>query len=445
MLGMVCFCTVGMFSALNALGAGGTQDIALVDISNSVLYGVFCIAGFFGGSINNILGHNVTLFIGTLGYMLYTGSLWCFQTQGARWFVIFAGAVLGSTAALLWSAQGSIMMSYPKEEDKGKAIGLFWGLFQAGNLIGSIIAFTLNLQNGGLDAVKTSTYLAFIVVMAFGTFLTLAILPPSEVRREDGSRVEAQSKTTVADEVTGFIGLFKNRQMLLLIPLSFASNFFYTYQGAISFAVFDASTRALGGILSALASIIGAQILGWVLDIKVLRRRQRAFVGLSMVSITVIAVWSCGIAYQTTFSRTNPIEPKINYKDSKNAGIPLALIFFYYIMDAFVQSLAYWTMASLTSDTFTLARFAGFYKAIQSGGAAIAFGVDAVATPYMNEVIVNLVLLLVSLPLTGVVMYGIKEHNEDIADTQDTQGNVDNGKGSLEDKETVEVQTLARQ
>lgn len=81
----------------------------------------------------------------------------------------------------------------------------------------------------------------------------------------------------------------------------------------------------------------------------------------------------------------------------------------------------------------------------RSGGAAIAFGVDAVATPYMNEVIVNLVLLLVSLPLTGVVMYGIKEHNEDIADTQDTQGNVDNGKGSLEDKETVEVQTLARQ
>lgn len=51
-----------------------------------------------------------------------------FQTQGTRWFLIFAGAVLGFTAALLWSAQGSIMMSYPLEKDKGKAFGVFWAI-----------------------------------------------------------------------------------------------------------------------------------------------------------------------------------------------------------------------------------------------------------------------------------------------------------------------------
>jgi hypothetical protein len=50
-----------------------------------------------------------------------------FQTQGTRWFFILAGAILGITAALLWSAQGEIMMSYPLEKDKGKMFGIFWG------------------------------------------------------------------------------------------------------------------------------------------------------------------------------------------------------------------------------------------------------------------------------------------------------------------------------
>jgi Ion channel regulatory protein UNC-93 len=82
-----------------------------------------------------------------------------FQTQGTRWFLIFAGAVLGVSAALLWSAQGSIMMSYPLEKDKGKAFGVFWAIFQFGSLIGSLIALAINIRSGKLSAVSTSTYL----------------------------------------------------------------------------------------------------------------------------------------------------------------------------------------------------------------------------------------------------------------------------------------------
>jgi hypothetical protein len=82
-----------------------------------------------------------------------------FQTQGTRWFVIFAGGVLGVSAALLWSAQGSIMMSYPLEKDKGKAFGVFWAIFQFGSFIGSIIALAINIRSGKLGAVSTATYL----------------------------------------------------------------------------------------------------------------------------------------------------------------------------------------------------------------------------------------------------------------------------------------------
>jgi Ion channel regulatory protein UNC-93 len=40
-----------------------------------------------------------------------------------------AGAIQGITAALLWSAQGEVMVSYPLEKDKGKMFGIFWGAF----------------------------------------------------------------------------------------------------------------------------------------------------------------------------------------------------------------------------------------------------------------------------------------------------------------------------
>lgn len=73
--------------------------------------------------------------------------------------MIFAGAILGITAALLWSAQGAIMMSYPLEKDKGKSFAVFWAIFQFGSFIGAIIALALNIKSGGLSAVATSTYI----------------------------------------------------------------------------------------------------------------------------------------------------------------------------------------------------------------------------------------------------------------------------------------------
>ena len=82
-----------------------------------------------------------------------------YQTQGTGWFVIFAGALLGISAALLWSAQGAIMMSYPLEKDKGKSFAIFWAIFQFGSFIGAIIALAINIRTGNLSAVSNTTYL----------------------------------------------------------------------------------------------------------------------------------------------------------------------------------------------------------------------------------------------------------------------------------------------
>ena len=51
--GITCFATVGMFSAVSNLGAGGTQDTSLSDTANGVLYGTFAVTGLVSGGINN--------------------------------------------------------------------------------------------------------------------------------------------------------------------------------------------------------------------------------------------------------------------------------------------------------------------------------------------------------------------------------------------------------
>lgn len=77
--------------------------------------------------------------------------------------------------------------------------------------------------------------------------------------------------------------------------------------------------------------------------------------------------------------------------------------------DACFQALAYWIMGAISNDPFTLARFTGFYKAIQSAGAAGSFGMDATSRPFLNELLASWGLMLVSFPLAAIVIWGIKD------------------------------------
>ena len=41
-------------------------------------------------------------------------------------YIVIAGCVEGLSAAMLWTAQGAVTMSYPTEDMKGRAFSLFW-------------------------------------------------------------------------------------------------------------------------------------------------------------------------------------------------------------------------------------------------------------------------------------------------------------------------------
>ncbi len=45
-------------------------------MTNSILYALFTVAGFFGGSVMNAIGPKLTLAMGEFGYPVYVAGLW---------------------------------------------------------------------------------------------------------------------------------------------------------------------------------------------------------------------------------------------------------------------------------------------------------------------------------------------------------------------------------
>lgn len=61
--------------------------------------------------------------------------------------VIAAGAILGICAGLLWTAQGSLMLSYPTESQKGRFISIFWSIFNLGGVMGAAVSLGINFKS----------------------------------------------------------------------------------------------------------------------------------------------------------------------------------------------------------------------------------------------------------------------------------------------------------
>ena len=117
LVAFVCFLCPGMFNAVNGLGGGGQVTATVANNSNVALYSTFSVVGFFAGTVVNRLGIKWSLSFGGFGYFIYVASYLSYNHNQNAGFVIFAGALLGVCAGLLWAAQGgsyewSVAVSY---------------------------------------------------------------------------------------------------------------------------------------------------------------------------------------------------------------------------------------------------------------------------------------------------------------------------------------------
>lgn len=419
-VGFICFCCPGIFNALNSLGGAGKVDASTANAANVALYSCFAIVGLFAGALFNILGPKILMFSGGITYAFYAICQYLAgQSSSYNSLAIFSGALLGCGAGLLWTAQGAIMMAYPTEKRKGTYISIFWIIFNLGGFIGGLITFGLNYNTVGGNA-NPATYFTFCALMIIGSLMAFFLLAkPYDVIKEDGTSVEFQKAQGPIYEISNILQLFTNKYMLLLLPLFLCSNWFYTYQfNAVNGYLFTARTKGLNSALYWGSQMIAAYLLGNVfLDTNSKSRRWRAIGGGVIVIIVMFSAWIFGYFLQTKYERYNDpsdeyAESSIDYTSS-NYGYPFFVFILYGFSDAIVQCYAYWIMGALSNDMSVVSRYAGFYKGIQSAGAAIAWSIDLNLTGYMTQLSINWILFSFSIIPMMIVAYSIKETSVD--------------------------------
>ncbi|KAJ2450654.1 hypothetical protein EV183_004154 [Coemansia sp. RSA 2336] len=422
LVGLVCFFCPGMYNALNGMGGGGQVDRTTGNNANTALYCTFIVFGILGGSIVNLCGVRWTIALSGLTYALYSGSYIYLNHTGNGAFTIAAGGLLGVGAGILWAAQGMIMVSYPREEEKGKYIAVFWVIFNLGGMLGGILPFAINYHSES-DSLSDSVYIAFIVLESLGAVLGLALAPPAKVTRDDGTSVVLVRYTSAHKEAIEILKLFLNPTILALLPMCFASNFFYSYQfGPVNASIFNIRTRGFNNIFYWGAQMVGAYCLSFLLDNQHMSRRKRGLYAFAIVAVFFNAIWGGTLKQQLKYTH-GPLpsgEPTdypgglIDFLEHKRAAGPIILYTLYGLGDALYQNLAYWIIGSLTNDNQKLSRYAGFYKGIQSLGNTVAWQLDAKSVSYMNQLIGNWVLLVISLPPMLYVILTLKDHSEDM-------------------------------
>lgn len=416
MVSFVCFMCPGMFNALSGLGGGGLpkQFFATADNSSVALYCTFAAVGFFSGTIINRIGVKWAIAVGGLGYPIYTSAFLAFNFTQNTGYVVAVGAILGICAGMLWAAQGLIIMSYPTEAQKGKFVAVFWAIFNLGAVIGALVPLiqTVN-SNGQSDGVGTGTYGGFLALMLVGALIALCLLPTSKIVKSDGTKVIIKSNPTWKSEFIGLFELLKiDPHIVLLFPFFFTSNWFYTYQFAeFNGAKFNIRTRSLNSLLYWASQIVGAMTWGLVLDWERWSRKVRAKYYHCALFVLTMAIWGGGYAFQKTYTREDPGE-LLDWTDRGYIG-PMFLYMFYGIFDSIWQTYAYWLMGALSNSSRKLALYAGFYKGIQSAGAAVFWRLDAQGIAYMSGFASTWALLsgslVISLPL---VLFKIQDHSD---------------------------------
>lgn len=190
------------------------------------------------------------------------------------------------------------------------------------------------------------TYIGFIVLTFIGAVLAWCLVNSGDVIRNDGSKVIVMKHPSWQTEILGLWQTFRlEPYVVLLFPMFFASNYFYTYQfNSFNGAKFNLRTRSLNSILYWLAQIGGSFLFGFCLDIQRFERRTKAFAAWVALFILTMAIWGGGYVWQRGYTREEFTAKTTKIYDWETSGYvgPMFLYIFYGAFDAAFQTTIYW-------------------------------------------------------------------------------------------------------
>ena len=183
--------------------------------------------------------------------------------------------------------------------------------------------------------------------MGVGTLICYFMCDAKDVIRPDGSQVHLARHPTWASELLGlWTTIFTDSYVLLLLPMFFGSNLFYTYQfNGMNQAHFTLRTRSLNNLMYWLMQIFGAIVFGYTIDSAKYKRSTKAKLTWAVLVVLTFVIWAGGYTWQKTVpDRVNEESASLPAMDwtTKDYAGSLFLYMAYGFYDAIWQSAVYW-------------------------------------------------------------------------------------------------------
>ncbi|KAL1873275.1 hypothetical protein Plec18167_006324 [Paecilomyces lecythidis] len=385
-MGLLVGVSAGLYVALNLLGAGGGKpnSAQTVQVVNATLCAVWFFSASFGGSVLNTVGPAITACLGVLGYIIYVGSLMYFDHTGKEGFPIFAGVAIGVSAGFIFVTMGYIAMSYSEEQERGTYITMSVNLQAVGSVVGGIIPLLINRNSTETTGVPTAVYVVFMVMMGLGACAAFLLMPPSKVVRDDGTQVATIKARGLFEELKANLEIFRDWKLLIMIPAFLPSECFLVYGGSVNAYRNNLRTRCLLSFVAVVLQIPCGYGLQKVLDHTKWKRRNRAFFGLAIVGVPLMAAWIWEIIRVRNYDRSTPPENGLDWSEPEFGAI-FVLFMLNWVSSSLWQYIILYFLGTLTNSPRKSANYAGVFRGFLGAGEAICFGVDSISVPYIKE------------------------------------------------------------
>lgn len=384
--GCVLFFTVGVYLAVLGLGAGGGKPSSqrVSDISNSSLYGIYAVFGFFTGAIMNRLGPRLTMTVGVAGYPVYVAGLFYYDRTASEWFPILGGVLLGLSAPMLWSTSGFIQWAYATEQEKGRYIAVQYFINQAGSVVGSLVAFVIIYRGAATtDGSPTSVYITFIVLICVAFLFTLfGLVSPRSVRRTDGTPVAVFHNLSMAEELRGVARVLRDYRVLAMLPVIFSCELALGILPSVNGRYFNLRTRAMNNVVFYVAQLPASVACALLTDKLPFGRRVRGYISVGVLGVFVFAAWIALLVWVSVSpSWASPPEGGVDWTGGDFGG-PFVLYLVFGIVYGSHQQIGMWVIGTFTNEPTVLAIYGGLWKGVAAAGVAAQFGMAAAEVSY---------------------------------------------------------------
>ncbi|KAJ2745850.1 hypothetical protein GGI20_001851 [Coemansia sp. BCRC 34301] len=329
---------------------------------------ISCVAGFAAIFLVNLAGiRNILLFY-SFTSIIYASSIVVAYQYGNTTFntvakiINTAGYDIGRVATLV------VVLAYPSEKWKARALAIFLILEYFAMTMGNIIAIT----DHSSEQSRRRSAIAALCLACLSPFVAAAIAPTHDVVRDNGVYLIAR-KTTLRDEVRETIRLFKNKSMLLLLPYMFS----YPFLFGVAYIPFPNIEAIVLYDVGRLIVVFNGQML----DVQWASRRVRGLMALLVTTVFSVVSSLLTIVIrrapmdlsgaQPTWSEQAILDYVMKQALVQYSALMYATYFFAGVASSSVELYGFWVMGTLTNDLKASARFVGTFHSVMSIGGLV--------------------------------------------------------------------------